>query len=146
MIIWDHNGENNYENPLGMHFSKKKNTTPSREGNVAYACVIDGNVIDTSIANPEYWAILESNYELVDITSQYDVDEENAYVLKFVVNGEEKLIVGVTKRYGAILLSDPEIVKLHNARLHSNVEIGWEYKDGVFTCPPDFDPYSDQYY
>lgn len=146
MKIWDHNGEMDFENPLAMHFSGNPESKPYLEGNVAYASIIDGKVIDTSVANPSYWAILKSDYVVLDVTSDYDVDSENCYVLKFVVNEEEKLVVGVTKRHGAIMLSSPQIIALDNPELHAEVEAGWEYVDGEFICPPDFDPYSDEHY
>ena len=146
MKIWDHNGETDNENPVGMHFSGTEGSNPYLEGNMPYASIIDGDVIDTSVANPEYWNILSSNYSIIDVTSEYDVDTENAYVLKFIVDEEEALIVGVTKRYGAIMLSNPQIEKLDNIEKHSEVESGWKWADGEFYCPPDFDPFSDEHY
>lgn len=146
MKIWDHNGEFDFENPLAMHFSNNPDSKPYLEGNVAYALIIDGKVIDTSVANPTFWNIINSEFSVVDVTAEHDVDSENAYVLKFIVNSEEVLTVGVTKRCGAIFLSDPTIVVLDNPELHSEVEPGWEYADGEFFCPPDFDPYSDEHY
>lgn len=143
MKVWNHQNAD-YENPIGPHWSQDSGVKPIDLGNVAYACIIDGDVVETSVANKNYIEILTSNFKVVDITEEYnDFDSDSGYVLKFIVDEEEKLIVGVKKRYGAIMLSNPIIVLLNDREKHSKVEIGWKYEDNNFYCPIDFDPYSD---
>ena len=144
MKIWDHQADD-LESPIAMHPAQIHGNVPYDEGNRAYALIIDENVVETSVANPAYFNILMSNPEIIDITNEYpDIDPELGYVLKFIVNNEEKLIAGVKKRYGAILLSNPKFIEIQkNDRA---VQIGWKHGGINFYCPPDFNPESDEHY
>lgn len=144
MKIWRHT-EDDLDNPIGMHPPQIEGNVPADEGNVAYAIIIDEEVVEASIANPNYWNILKSNYTVEDVTSGYpEVDANESCVLKFFIEQEEILTVGVTKRFGAIMLSNPRIVEITIE--DAEVMPGWRYENEIFVCPPDFDPYSDQHY
>lgn len=141
MNIWNHNGELNNENPIGLPLLKDGHT-PRNIGAKPIAYIIDGQVVETSVVNKKYYNILTSSFTVEDITHQYEgFNSEAGYVIKFFVDGEPKLTVGVLKRYGAIMLSNPTIVEITEE--YRDVQIGWEYRNGIFICPPDFDLYSE---
>jgi hypothetical protein len=141
MDIWNHNGELNDKNPIGLPLIKS-GLTPRDIGAKPIAYIIDDQVVETSVVNKKYYKILTSNFTVEDVTHQYKgFNSESGYVIRFSVDNEPVLTVGVLKRYGAIMLSNPAIVEITEE--YRGVQIGWEYKDGVFTCPPDFDLYSE---
>jgi hypothetical protein len=145
MIIYDPNGDFSEQvNPIGVE-KPPAGKVPKDVGNKPIAYIIDEDVVETTVANSKYSEILFSDFQVEDVTDQYpDVDSEKAYVLRFVVDGEEKLTVGTLKRYGAIMLSSPKIVEI--TQEFRSVEPGWKYTDGTFFMPEDFDPYSDEHY
>ena len=145
MIIYDPNA-NVYEqfNPIGME-SPPTGKVPKDIGNKPIAYIIDEDVVETTVANSNYSQILFSDFKVEDVTDQYeDVDSEQAYVLKFIVNGEEALTVGTLKRYGAIMLSNPKIIEI--TQEFRAVEPGWKYINNAFIMPEDFNPFSDEHY
>jgi hypothetical protein len=145
MIIYDPNGDTSEQiNPIGVE-KPPAGKVPKDVGNKPIAYIIDEDVVETTVANSNYSEILFSDFQVEDVTDQYeDIDSEQAYVLKFIVDGEEKLTVATLKRYGAIMLSNPKIVEI--TQEFRAVEPGWKYADGTFFMPEDFDPYSDEIY
>lgn len=138
MIIYDPNGDVSQQvNPIGME-KPPNGKIPRDVGNKPIAYIIDEDVVDTTIANSNYSQILFSNFEVEDVTDQYaEIDSEKAYVLKFIVDGEEKLTVATLKRYGAIMLSNPKIIEITEE--FRAVEPGWKYIDNTFVMPEIFD-------
>lgn len=145
MIIYDPNGSVSEQfNPIGMEIPPT-GKVPRDIGNKPIAYIIDEDVVETTVANSNYSQILFSNFQVEDVTDQYeDVDSEQAYVLKFIVNGKETLTVATLKRYGAIMLSNPKIIEI--TQEFRAVEPGWKYINDTFIMPEDFDPFSDEHY
>lgn len=145
MIVYDPNGDVSEQfNPIGME-NPPIGKVPRDVGNKPIAYIIDEDVVETTIVNKNYSKILFNDFQVEDVTDQYeDVDSEQAYVLKFIVNGEDALTVGTLKRYGAIMLSNPKIIEITEE--FRAVEPGWKYIDNTFIMPKNFDPYSDEHY